>query len=318
MDLSLKLQELRKKNHLSQEELAEKLAVSRQSVSKWEAGQTSPEMKKIIMLSEIFDVPTDYLLKEELESPELVQYANTPKPRLSKKSIVISLLLGVALLFCIVTISRLANENQALSAEILDLPKEAMPETEITIPGQFQPLAEYYFDFARDNRFDYVPYFTENNAPSESPNYLFWAFAINLDNWGEDKGSMSQSYVDDMVAAHFNVAGLSHLSMRKAWNFDGETYTALPQGIREKPIYLLKQYSTYIENGIQVYEIVLDNCSLANDMIPDIEDIEKIRDNITNDLSATLTLDQTEKITYRESFNGPVFLSHVVVDSENE
>lgn len=71
MNLAEKLTLLRKNSYWSQEELAEKLGVSRQSVSKYESGQSVPEIDKIIKLSEIFGVSTDYLLKEdEGVSPE--------------------------------------------------------------------------------------------------------------------------------------------------------------------------------------------------------------------------------------------------------
>lgn len=63
MDFSEKLLTLRKARDLTQEELAEKLNVSRQSVSKWESGQAVPELDKIVALSAVFDVSTDYLLK---------------------------------------------------------------------------------------------------------------------------------------------------------------------------------------------------------------------------------------------------------------
>lgn len=63
MNFSEKLLTLRKANDLTQEQLAEKLDVSRQSVSKWESGQAIPELEKIVALSVIFDVTTDYLLK---------------------------------------------------------------------------------------------------------------------------------------------------------------------------------------------------------------------------------------------------------------
>ena len=63
MDFSEKLLTLRKSRNLTQEELAEQLDVSRQSVSKWESGQAVPELDKIVALSRIFDVTTDYLLK---------------------------------------------------------------------------------------------------------------------------------------------------------------------------------------------------------------------------------------------------------------
>ena len=70
MILADKIIDLRKKNGLSQEELAEKMNVSRQSVSKWEGAQSVPDLNKIIMISEIFGVSTDYLLKDTLDAPE--------------------------------------------------------------------------------------------------------------------------------------------------------------------------------------------------------------------------------------------------------
>ena len=69
MILADKIIELRKKNGWSQEELAEMLGVSRQSVSKWESAQSVPDMNRILKLSEVFGVTTDDLLKDELELP---------------------------------------------------------------------------------------------------------------------------------------------------------------------------------------------------------------------------------------------------------
>ena len=64
MKLSEKIAGERKKRGWSQEELAERLGVSRQAVSKWESGQSVPDLTKILGLSEVFGVTTDYLLKE--------------------------------------------------------------------------------------------------------------------------------------------------------------------------------------------------------------------------------------------------------------
>ena len=63
MELSEKLLNLRKANDLTQEQLAEKIGISRQSVSKWESGQAVPELDKIVALCELFNVTADYLLK---------------------------------------------------------------------------------------------------------------------------------------------------------------------------------------------------------------------------------------------------------------
>ena len=66
MSISDKISNLRKENGLSQEMLAEKLGVSRQSVSKWESDTALPDTDKIIAMSELFGVSTDYLLKEDI------------------------------------------------------------------------------------------------------------------------------------------------------------------------------------------------------------------------------------------------------------
>lgn len=70
MILADKIINLRKKNGWSQEELAEKLGVTRQSISKYEGAQSIPDLDKILKLSEIFGVTTDYLIKDELEEEE--------------------------------------------------------------------------------------------------------------------------------------------------------------------------------------------------------------------------------------------------------
>lgn len=70
MILADKIIELRKKSGMSQEELAEKLGVSRQSVSKWEMAQSTPDLNRILKMSEFFEVTTDYLLRDEINTAE--------------------------------------------------------------------------------------------------------------------------------------------------------------------------------------------------------------------------------------------------------
>lgn len=78
MILADKIIELRKKNGWSQEELAEKVGVSRQSVSKWEGALSVPDLDKILLMSQIFGVSTDYLLKDEFGEPEYVETKDAP------------------------------------------------------------------------------------------------------------------------------------------------------------------------------------------------------------------------------------------------
>ena len=76
MILADKLIKLRKRNGWSQEELANKIDVSRQAVSKWESSSAIPSLDKILQLGELFGVTSDYLLKDEIEDEEFVDDTN--------------------------------------------------------------------------------------------------------------------------------------------------------------------------------------------------------------------------------------------------
>ena len=71
MKLSDKIIKLRKVNGLSQEELAEKLNVSRQAVSRWEVGSALPDALNILQLSKLFNVTADFLLNDELKVSDI-------------------------------------------------------------------------------------------------------------------------------------------------------------------------------------------------------------------------------------------------------
>ena len=95
MTFSEKLQNLRKANGLSQEQLAEKLNVSRQAVSKWETG-AMPDMDNMIKLCRFFDCSLDYLMKDEIERPDLnAQPAQTPPANLGRNRT--SIILGAVM-----------------------------------------------------------------------------------------------------------------------------------------------------------------------------------------------------------------------------
>lgn len=107
-----KITQLRKKNGWSQEELAEKMEVTRQSVSKWESGQSVPDLEKILKLSELFGVSTDYLLKEEIGEEEAINSTEDNNIRKLSKEEADSFLLtnertskstAIAVLLCIIS-----------------------------------------------------------------------------------------------------------------------------------------------------------------------------------------------------------------------
>ena len=95
MSLGQRLIELRKAKHLSQEEVAEKLDVTRQTVSKWETDQSSPEFDKILPLCELYEVSTDELLtgRKEEEKELIVSPIDNNKRR------TIGLVIGILLYF---------------------------------------------------------------------------------------------------------------------------------------------------------------------------------------------------------------------------
>ena len=70
MQINKRIFELRKERGWSQDQLAEKVNVSRQSISKWESAQALPEIEKVIELSKIFQVTTDYLLLDQADEKE--------------------------------------------------------------------------------------------------------------------------------------------------------------------------------------------------------------------------------------------------------
>lgn len=82
MTFNEKLLSLRRKSGFSQEELAEKLGVSRQAVSRWEMGETMPDAQNILMLSDIFGVSTDYLLRDKTETEKVAENIPSKSPKI--------------------------------------------------------------------------------------------------------------------------------------------------------------------------------------------------------------------------------------------
>ena len=107
MNISDRIRELRKKNGLSQEELADRLGVSRQAISKWESEGSVPDIDKIIRLSDCFEVSTDYLLKG-------IEPENRLGPRQSRR-----IMAAVAVIFGIIALIISAALNRFRIDEIV-------------------------------------------------------------------------------------------------------------------------------------------------------------------------------------------------------
>lgn len=96
MTLAEKIQILRKQTKLSQEDLAERVGVSRQAVSKWESEQCVPEIDKVIQLSDVFGVTTDYLLKDTQEPQECTALVTTEGVLPQNRKFDISMLFAIS------------------------------------------------------------------------------------------------------------------------------------------------------------------------------------------------------------------------------
>ena len=102
MKFNEKLVNLRKKHSLSQEQVAEKLKVARQTISKWELGETTPEMDKLIIMSELYNITLDELIKEENEGKVVNDPNNTNSQKLA--GMTIKILKGIGIFILIVAI----------------------------------------------------------------------------------------------------------------------------------------------------------------------------------------------------------------------
>ncbi|MEI8619842.1 helix-turn-helix transcriptional regulator [Pseudoalteromonas sp. B129b] len=113
MILAEKIVRLRKQVGWSQEELAEKMNVSRQSVSKWESTNSIPDLNRIIMLAELFDVSTDFLLRDENEAfdshdenkkPDIIQISLEQAAKYIENKMEVSALITKGVILCLCSV----------------------------------------------------------------------------------------------------------------------------------------------------------------------------------------------------------------------
>ena len=145
MTLNEKLTHLRKKEGLSQVEVSEKLAVSRQAVSRWESGESRPSTDNLQALCKLYHVPLDYLLNESGDEPQAPTPASAAAERepetaaqKKEKRWVRKLVIGavtVVLLVCCMLLY--VNEQKSVDSDLHDLSKEnltleEMPEFNMT------------------------------------------------------------------------------------------------------------------------------------------------------------------------------------------
>ena len=169
MKFNEKLTQLRKSKNLSQEELGNELGVARQTVSKWELGETTPEMDKLIKMSEIFEISLDELIKDKEIDTNINTNTNSNDPNNTNTQkltgLTIKIIKGIlifiailAALYLVLIVSSLVIFNDFKSEKV-----ETVVENEETI-----------FNNTQENKDDFTKtYNVLNIADSDDENYLY-------------------------------------------------------------------------------------------------------------------------------------------------
>ena len=247
----------------------------------------------------------------------------TKKQRTSVLCVVLALLLVVSATGCSFAELTRREAEQAAPAEEETQPKtepqaEAAPEptAEITQPERTSleeelPVDETaraeWFDFADRWRLDYLPVFSRGTAPASTSEYLMWVFARNMDALKE-QGYMTKSYVETEIRAHFEVENLTHEGLTRTWNFDGETYTAVPGGVKDRPLARLD--SVIRVNLGEEPQYCVQYCLLGNGNLLDDAEWSRCRDAIVSGDAPDLSELREFTLVFTMQDGEPVFLSH--------
>lgn len=173
MNFPEKLQKLRKGRGWSQEELASRIAVSRQAVSKWELGTAVPDTDNIVQLSELFGVTTDYLIKDNLDCDEDIPAvartaANVRKAEQSRQLLIagiVTLVLGVIIIGVLLTLSQVIESYQKVTYD-------HGPMMEMLPDGTTQISDEHRTATTRVPVYSFVPFLNTY--------YLHWVLVVGL------------------------------------------------------------------------------------------------------------------------------------------
>lgn len=247
----------------------------------------------------------------------------TKKQRTSVLCVVLALLLVVSATGCSFAELTRREAEQAAPAEEETQPKtepqaEAAPEptAEITQPERTSleeelPVDETaraeWFDFADRWRLDYLPVFSRGTAPASTSEYLMWVFARNMDALKE-QGYMTKSYVETEIRAHFEVENLTHEGLTRTWNFDGETYTAVPGGVKDRPLARLD--SVIRVNLGEEPQYCVQYCLLGNGNLLDDAEWSRCRDATVSGDAPDLSELREFTLVFTMQDGEPVFLSH--------
>ena len=192
-----------------------------------------------------------------------------------------------------------------------EAPAQPEPEPESTSLEEHLPVDEVaraqWADFADKWRLDYLPVFSRGTAPASTSEYLMWVFARNMDALKE-QGYMTKSYVETEIRAHFEVENLTHEGLTRTWNFDGETYTAVPGGVKDRPLARLD--SVIRVNLGEEPQYCVQYCLLGNGNLLDDAEWSRCRDAIVSGDAPDLSELREFTLVFPMRDGEPVFLSH--------
>ena len=192
-----------------------------------------------------------------------------------------------------------------------EAPAQPEPEPESTSLEEHLPVDEVaraqWADFADKWRLDYLPVFSRGTAPASTSEYLMWVFARNMDALKE-QGYMTKSYVETEIRAHFEVENLTHEGLTRTWNFDGETYTAVPGGVKDRPLARLD--SVIRVNLGEEPQYCVQYCLLGNGNLLDDAEWSRCRDAIVSGDAPDLSELRKFTLVFTMQDGEPVFLSH--------
>ena len=247
----------------------------------------------------------------------------TKKRRTSVLCVVLALLLVVSATGCSFAELTRREAEQAAPAEEETQPKtepqaEAAPEptAEITQPERTSleeelPVDETaraeWFDFADRWRLDYLPVFSRGVAPASTSEYLMWVFARNMDAF-KAQGYMTKSDVETEIRAHFEVENLTHEGLTRTWDFDGKTYTAVPGGVKDRPLARLD--SVIRVNLGEEPQYCVQYCLMGNGNLLDDVEWSRCRDEIVSGEAPDLSELREFTLVFTMQDGEPVFLSH--------
>lgn len=171
--LNENIKTIRKSKGLSQEELAVKLNVVRQTVSKWEQGTAVPDTDNIVQLSELFGVTTDYLIKDNLDCDEDIPAvartaASVRKAEQSRQLLIagiVTLVLGVIIISVLLTLSQVIESYQKVTYD-------HGPMMEMLPDGTTQISDEHRMATTRVPVYSFIPFLNTY--------YLHWVLVIGI------------------------------------------------------------------------------------------------------------------------------------------